>query len=486
MSLLTILMFWSPLVAESLLHIVFAFIPRVLSPLNLTGIYVKFILTPHVVAVIDFAHEHEIQISSIDEGSAKIISSKIFYENDIPFSRNYDFNDVCLGSAAALHSYVLSVPSDEYLSAAWSEEHEVTASPSNEGQDRDAEIEKRNTTSSCKRDGGGNDARGPEDMGAEEECEQIEDSVGEKQVRSLSRLGSRLSEKKGKDCEASTKQDERSCCRGGNDARGPEDMSVEEECEQIEGSVGEKHVRALSRLDSRQSEKKGKAISEASTKLDETLCCRGGNDARGPEDMGVEEECEQIEGSVGDASSEQRIIQEAKNTAAEAKVKVLELQLEASNKPNSAAQARFEALEQEKIKLSEKVEAQRKQLKAKDEELASTQDKAIQKWRQSEEFRQAAQSYARENISRILSDKVAQNHLFKALFKTAYEEDEGQAPRPSAMEEGFARQEHEVTSAPNCEDQDRDGQMEKRNKINSDKEEMGGNNSKKRRCRSRD
>ncbi|XP_031129556.1 uncharacterized protein LOC116031473 isoform X3 [Ipomoea triloba] len=374
---------------------------------------------------IDFAHEHEIQISSIDEGSAKIISSKIFYENDIPFSRNYDFNDVCLGSAAALHSYVLSVPSDEYLSAAWSEEHEVTASPSNEGQDRDAEIEKRNTTSSCKRDGGGNDARGPEDMGAEEECEQIEDSVGEKQVRSLSRLGSRLSEKKGKDCEASTKQDERSCCRGGNDARGPEDM-------------------------------------------------------------GVEEECEQIEGSVGDASSEQRIIQEAKNTAAEAKVKVLELQLEASNKPNSAAQARFEALEQEKIKLSEKVEAQRKQLKAKDEELASTQDKAIQKWRQSEEFRQAAQSYARENISRILSDKVAQNHLFKALFKTAYEEDEGQAPRPSAMEEGFARQEHEVTSAPNCEDQDRDGQMEKRNKINSDKEEMGGNNSKKRRCRSRD
>ncbi|XP_019169695.1 PREDICTED: uncharacterized protein LOC109165410 isoform X2 [Ipomoea nil] len=453
---------------------------------------------------IDLAYEHEIQISSMDEGRAEIISSKIFQYKDVPYLWDYEFDSFCLGSAPALHSYVLSVPSkeDQYP---WSE-HELTSSPSNEDQDRDAEIEKRNTISSCKRDGGGNDARGPEDMGAEEECEQIESSVGEKQVRSLSCLGSKQSEKKGKDiCEASTKRDERLCCSGGNDARGPEDMGVEEECEQIEGCVGEKQARSLSRLGSRQSEEKGKAICVASTRQDKSqeddpvalarrlashfemtgLVKTGDNKALSR--WFIRSQLEAIMYGLamidrGDAASEQGITQEAENTAAEAKVKVLELQLEASNKANSAAQARLEALEQEKMKLSEKVEVQRKQLNAKDEELASTQDKAIQEWRQSEEFRQAAQSYARENmeavLSRILSDKVAQNHIFKALFKTAFDEDEGQAPRPSAMEE--------VTSAPNCEVQDRDGQMEKRNKINSDKEETGGNNAKKRRCRSRD
>nr|GLL28840.1 uncharacterized protein LOC109165411 [Ipomoea trifida] len=99
-----------------------------------------------------------------------------------------------------------------------------------------------------------------------------------------------------------------------------------------------------------------------------------------------------------DAASEQRIIREAEYAAVEAKVKALELQLEASNKANSAAQARLEALEHEKIKLRETVKAQRKQLRAKDEELVSTRDKAIQEWRQSEEFRQIARSYARENM----------------------------------------------------------------------------------------
>nr|GMD11465.1 uncharacterized protein LOC109165411 [Ipomoea batatas] len=99
-----------------------------------------------------------------------------------------------------------------------------------------------------------------------------------------------------------------------------------------------------------------------------------------------------------DAASEQRIIREAEYAAVEAKVKALELQLEASNKANSAAQARLEALEHEKIKLRETVKALRKQLRAKDEELVSTRDKAIQEWRQSEEFRQVARSYARENM----------------------------------------------------------------------------------------
>nr|GMD11464.1 uncharacterized protein LOC109165411 [Ipomoea batatas] len=101
-----------------------------------------------------------------------------------------------------------------------------------------------------------------------------------------------------------------------------------------------------------------------------------------------------------DAASEQRIIQEAEYAAVEAKVKALELQLEASNKACSAAKAELEALKHEKIKLRETVKAQRKQLRAKDEELVSTRDKAIQEWRQSEEFRQAARSYAREDMDR--------------------------------------------------------------------------------------
>nr|GMD02996.1 uncharacterized protein LOC109165411 [Ipomoea batatas] len=116
------------------------------------------------------------------------------------------------------------------------------------------------------------------------------------------------------------------------------------------------------------------------------------------EDMGAEQEHEQFEGSVGDAASEQRIIQEAEYAAVEAKVKALELQLEASNKACSAAKAELEALKHEKIKLRETVKAQRKQLRANDEELVSTRDKAIQEWRQSEEFRQAARSYAREDM----------------------------------------------------------------------------------------
>nr|GMD09034.1 uncharacterized protein LOC109165411 [Ipomoea batatas] len=101
-----------------------------------------------------------------------------------------------------------------------------------------------------------------------------------------------------------------------------------------------------------------------------------------------------------DAASEQRIIQEAEHAAVEAKVKALELQLEASNKACSAAKAELEALKHEKIKLRETVKAQRKQLRAKDEELVSTRDKAIQEWRQSEEFRQAARSYAWEDTDR--------------------------------------------------------------------------------------
>ncbi|XP_019169698.1 PREDICTED: uncharacterized protein LOC109165411 [Ipomoea nil] len=301
---------------------------------------------------IDFAVEHEIQIDDDDEiVSSEILASRKFQDDDIPFVRNTWFTDVCLAYAPAMQIY----------SSAYSPRSPPVSSSAPETQSYSPLY----SVHSC-------NERRPEyevSGGPSNEDEDSDDFYLDEEA-----------------------------------------MEAYQEHKQFEGSAG---ARSSSSLVSKRYKEKGKKEERESPEHDPVALAR--SLARHFETKGLDKTGDnalsrwfmrtQLKSIMyglamidrADASSEKRIIQEAGYAAAEAKVKALELQLEASNKAYSAARAQLEALKHEKIKLRETVKAQRKQLKAKDEELVSTRDKAIQEWRQSEEFRQAARSYARED-----------------------------------------------------------------------------------------